>query len=220
MGVSLSSLHCTLPAPRAASPQFRNWRRPGQNDGMKVYLAGPDVFLPDPLGMAARKRAICAAHGLDGIFPVDNHPAHPEAGDDPVWLWIYRRNEAHMRDADAVIANLTPFRGPSADVGTVYELGFMRALGKRVLGYSNVAAGLLPRTLGFIGPAAHRDAGGRWRDSEAMAVEDFGLADNLMIDGGIHEAGGLLVRRDVPPAARWTDLTAFEACVRALAAAG
>jgi len=184
---------------------------------MKVYLAGPDVFLPDPLGMAARKRAICAAHGLTGIFPVDNHPAHP-GGDAPLWLHIYRRNEAHMRDADAVIANLTPFRGPSADAGTVYELGFMRALGKRLAGYSNAAAGLLPRTLAAIGGAASRDAGGRWRDAEGMALEDFGLGDNLMIDGGLHEAGGVFIRRDVPEAERWTDLTAFEACVTALAA--
>jgi nucleoside 2-deoxyribosyltransferase len=184
---------------------------------MKVYLAGPDVFLPDSLGMAQRKRAICAAHGLTGIFPVDNHPGHPEGTGIPTWLWIYRRNEAHMRDAAAVIANLTPFRGPSADPGTVYEIGFMRALGRKVLGYSNVAADFLPRSLGFLGPAAQRDAEGRWRDAEAMAVEDFGLADNLMIDGGIHEAGGLLVRRDVPRAERWSDLTAFEACVKALA---
>jgi nucleoside 2-deoxyribosyltransferase len=186
---------------------------------MKVYLAGPDVFLPDPIAMAERKRAICAVHGLAAIFPVDAHPQHPEEAAIPRWLWIYRRNEAHMRDADAVIANLTPFRGPSADPGTVYELGFMRALGRKVLGYSNVAADLVPRTLGFIGPAAHRDAEGRWRDAEDMAVEDFGLADNLMIDGGIHEAGGLLVRREVPAGERWTDLGAFEACVRALAAA-
>ena len=185
---------------------------------MKVYLAGPDVFLPDADAIAARKRAICAAHGLAGIFPVDNHPQHPEEADFPRWLWIYRRNEAHMRGADAVIANLTPFRGPSADAGTVYEVGFMRALGKRVLGYSNVAADFLPRTLGFLGAAAHRDATGRWRDGAGMAVEEFGLADNLMIDGGIHEAGGLLVRREVPEAARFTDLAAFEACVAALAA--
>ena len=184
---------------------------------MKVYLAGPDVFLPDPLAMAARKRAICAAHGLTGIFPVDAHPGEPEGGDAELWLRIYRRNEAHMRDADAVIANLTPFRGPSADPGTVYEIGFMRALGRKVLGYSNVAAGLLPRTLGFLGPAARCDAEGRWRDAEDMALEDFGLMDNLMIDGGIHEAGGLLVRREVPEADRWTDLAAFEACVKALA---
>jgi nucleoside 2-deoxyribosyltransferase len=184
---------------------------------MKVYLAGPDVFLPDALAMAERKRAICAAHGLTGIFPVDAHPDHPETHGVPLWLWIYRRNEAHMRDADAIIANLTPFRGPSADVGTVYELGFMRALGRKVAGYSNAAANLLPRTLGFLGAQALYDTEGRWRDGAGMAVEDFGLADNLMIDGGIHEAGGLLVRREVPEAARYTDLTAFEACVRALA---
>jgi nucleoside 2-deoxyribosyltransferase len=30
---------------------------------MKVYLAGPDVFLPDALAMAERKRAICARTG-------------------------------------------------------------------------------------------------------------------------------------------------------------
>jgi nucleoside 2-deoxyribosyltransferase len=184
---------------------------------MKVYLAGPDVFLPDPHLIAERKRTICAAHGLAGIFPVDSHPQHPEEAATPRWLWIYRRNEAHMRDADAVIANLTPFRGPSADPGTVYEVGFMRALGRKVLGYSNVAADLVPRTLAFLGRDAKRDVEGRWRDGQDMAVEDFGLADNLMIDGGIHEAAGLLVRRDVPDAARWTDLTAFEACVKALA---
>jgi nucleoside 2-deoxyribosyltransferase len=127
---------------------------------MKVYLAGPDVFLPDAPAMAQRKREICAAHGLTGIFPVDAHPEHPEGTDLPLWLWIYRRNEAHMRDAAAIIANLTPFRGPSADVGTVYELGFMRALGRKVLGYSNAGANLLPRTLGFLGPAAACDEAG------------------------------------------------------------
>jgi nucleoside 2-deoxyribosyltransferase len=187
---------------------------------MKVYLAGPDVFLPDPHAMARRKRAICAAHGLIGLFPVDAHPQHPDEPGLARWLWIYRRNEAHMRDADAVIANLTPFRGPSADAGTVYELGFMRALGKRVCGYSNVAAGFTPRTLAFLGPAAQRDAEARWRDAEAMAVEDFGLGDNLMLDGGIQESGGIFVRREVPRAERWTDLAGFEACVKALARAG
>lgn len=184
---------------------------------MKVYLAGPDVFLPDALALAERKRAICAAHGLTGIFPVDAHPAHAEQAGLPRWLWIYRRNEADMRAADAVIANLTPFRGPSADAGTVYEVGFMRALGRRVLGYSNVAAAFDARTVLFLGPAGRLDAEGRWRDAADMAVEAFGLGDNLMIDGGIAAAGGVFIRQDVPEAERWRDLTAFEACVRTLA---
>jgi nucleoside 2-deoxyribosyltransferase len=183
---------------------------------MKVYLAGPDVFLPDAPAMAERKRAICAAHGLNGIFPIDVHP--PQAGHGlPAWLWTYRRNEAHMRDADAVIANLTPFRGPSADAGTIYEVGFMRALGRRVLGYSNVAAAFDARTLAFLGPTARRDGEGRWRDAADMAVESFGLGDNLMVDGGIAEAAGVFIRQEVPEAERWRDLSAFEACVRTLA---
>ena len=32
---------------------------------------------------------------------------------------------------------MTPFRGPSIDPGTAYEMGFMRALKRPVLGYRN-----------------------------------------------------------------------------------
>ena len=42
-----------------------------------------------------------------------------------------------MIEAEAIIANLTPFRGPGADAGTVYELGYMAGRGKLCLGYSN-----------------------------------------------------------------------------------
>jgi hypothetical protein len=45
--------------------------------------------------------------------------------------------ERIMRTCDAVILNLTPFRGPSADVGSAYEMGFMRALGRPIFAYSN-----------------------------------------------------------------------------------
>ena len=52
----------------------------------------------------------------------------------PFWRKIAMRNETHIRSCQAVIANLTPFRGPSADVGTVYEVGFARALGLLIFG--------------------------------------------------------------------------------------
>jgi nucleoside 2-deoxyribosyltransferase len=182
---------------------------------MRIYLAGPEVFLAEAAALAEAKRAICAAHGAEGVFPTDNHA--DGAGDQAPerWMRIYLRNEAHMRGCDALIANLTPFRGASADAGTVYELGFMRALGRPVFGYSNVAADFLPRTLALLGPAARRREGGVVEDAEGLSVEDFGLADNLMIDGGIRAAGGVLVRREVPPARRWQDLEGFAACVRA-----
>ncbi len=184
----------------------------------RIYLAGPDVFLPDADTVAARKKAICAEHGLVGIFPTD--PAPPQDPALPEHRRIYRANEAHLRAADAVIANLTPFRGPSADPGTVYEVGFMRALGRPVFGYTADARQFAARSLVHASGTAVRDADGRWRDGEGMFVESFGLIDNLMIDCGIAESGGAIFV--VPAADPWRDTAAFAraaaACAMCLAA--
>ncbi len=94
---------------------------------MKIYLAGPDVFLPDAIEIGRRKVEICARHGLTGLYPLDN-VVDLSASD--ASLAIFKANEAMMDAADAIIANLTPFRGPSADAGTVYELGYAAGRGK------------------------------------------------------------------------------------------
>lgn len=178
---------------------------------MRVYLAGPDVFFPDPVTWAERKRAICLARGLTGVTPFDPVDAAP-----PCWAAlseadrIARRNEAHIRGCDAMIANLTPFRGPSADAGTIYEVGFARALGRPVFAYTTVAAGLAERSRAACGGAGGQDAAG-------LAIEEFGLRENLMIDAGVREAGGWTVA-DLPAGQRWTDLDAFTRCVAAMAA--
>ena len=101
---------------------------------MIIYLAGPDVFLPDALSVGQRKQEICRRHGLTGLYPLDNTVdlATRESS-----LQIFKGNEAMMDAADAIIANLTPFRGPGADAGTVYELGYMAGRGKLCLAYSN-----------------------------------------------------------------------------------
>ena len=106
---------------------------------MKIYLAGPDVFLPDAVAIGRRKAEICARHGLTGLYPLDN-AVDLAAGD--ASLAIFKGNEAMMDAADAIIANLTPFRGPSADAGTVYELGYMAGRGKLLFAYSNDPASL------------------------------------------------------------------------------
>ena len=183
----------------------------------RVYLAGPDVFLPDAAERADALKRICERNGLMGVSPLDAFPDEPEEWAAlPEAARIHRRNEAHMRSCAAIIANLTPFRGPSADVGTAYEIGFMRALGRPVFGYATTAQRFAERTLNWIGRAAARDEAGTWRDAAGMLVEDFGLFDNLMLDGAICASGGLLVVADLP-AARRTDCTAFETCVRAAA---
>ena len=76
---------------------------------MKIYLAGPDVFLPDAVDIGRHKVELCARHGLLGLYPLDN--AIDIAAQDAS-LQIFRRNEAMMNEASAIIANLTPFRGP------------------------------------------------------------------------------------------------------------
>jgi nucleoside 2-deoxyribosyltransferase len=153
---------------------------------------------------------------MTGIFPLEPPPLEPDPAL-PEWRRIYQANEAHIRSCDALIANLTPFRGPSADVGTVYELGFMRALGRPVFGYSNVAQRFGSRVLAGLGGAARRRADGAWEDAEGMAVEEFDRYDNLMLEGGIAESGGAFEVEAVPEARRWHDLAAFARCVAAAA---
>jgi nucleoside 2-deoxyribosyltransferase len=182
---------------------------------IRVYLAGPDIFLPDPADWVRRKKAICAAFGLVGVSPLDALPDEPAVWTSlPEWRRIALRNEAHIRSADALIANLTPFRGPSADVGTVYEVGFARGLGMKLFGYATVATPFLDRTLAALDGTARLAADGSWWDADGLLIEQFGLFDNLMIEGGLSASGGLLVRQDE---ARWQDLTVFERCVQAAA---
>jgi nucleoside 2-deoxyribosyltransferase len=175
---------------------------------MKIYLAGPDVFLPDAVDIGRRKVEICARAGLTGLYPLDNpvDRAAPDAS-----LRIYRGNEAMMDEANAIIANLTPFRGPGADAGTVYELGFMAGRGKLCLGYSNDPAAYADRVREFT-DVISRDGG--LADRMGLTVEDFGLSDNLMMIHALELHGCALVTPRQAPADIWHDLAAFETCVR------
>jgi nucleoside 2-deoxyribosyltransferase len=175
---------------------------------MKIYLAGPDVFLPDAVDIGKRKAAICARHGVSGFYPLDN-AVDLKAGD--ASLAIFKGNEAMMDAADAVIANLTPFRGPSADAGTVYELGYMAGRGKFCLAYSNDPAVYVERVERF-GPVT-KFADGRFTDKDGLTVEDFALPDNLMMIHALDLHGAGLVTPRPAPSDIWHDLTSFEACV-------
>jgi nucleoside 2-deoxyribosyltransferase len=181
----------------------------------RVYLAGPDVFFPEPELWAKRKKAICERHGLVGVSPLDDLRNEPAAwAAYPFWRKIAHRNEAHIRSCQALIANLTPFRSPSADVGTVYEVGFARALGITIFGYATTTEPFLARTVKALDSAARVQPDGSWRDSDDLLVEQFGLFDNLMIEGAIAGSGGVLITAE---ADRWGDLSLFERCVAAAA---
>ena len=176
---------------------------------MKIYLAGPDVFLPDATEIGRRKAEICARHGMSGLYPLDN-VVDLSAGD--ASLAIFKGNEAMMDAADAIIANLTPFRGPSADAGTVYELGYAAGRGKFCLAYSNDPTPYRDRVARRCDVTISAD--GRLIDPEGLTVEDFGWPDNLMMIHALDLHGCPLVTPRQAPADIWRDLTSFEACVR------
>jgi nucleoside 2-deoxyribosyltransferase len=173
-----------------------------------IYLAGPDVFLPDAVDIGRRKVELCKRHGLIGLYPLDNaiDPAAKDAS-----LRIYHGNRAMMIEADAIIANLTPFRGSSADAGTVYELGYMVGRGKLCLGYSNDPSSYADRVRRFTDVNSRN---GHFIDALGLTVEDFGLTDNLMMIHALDLHGCGLVTPRQAPADIWHDLTAFETCVR------
>ena len=139
---------------------------------MKLYLAGSDVFRPDALAWAAEARQICAAAGHAALVPLD--------GVETTAPGIYQANIALIQAADAVLANLNPFRGCEPDSGTCVEVGFALALGKPVIGYLKSNETTVARVARVTGRPLEIRAG-RPVDRDGLHVEDFGLPLNLML---------------------------------------
>lgn len=178
-----------------------------------IYLAGPEVFLPNAVDVGERKKELCAKYGFVGLYPLDNELALEGVSPKEAGLRIYAANRDAMHTADLGIANLTPFRGPSADSGTVFEVGFLTALGKPVYGYTQESGHYAQRCAarGLV----HRRRDDAAFDAHGMLIEDFSLEDNLMIVGGVLEHGDMVVDR-TEPENYFVDLRAFEACLRAI----
>ncbi len=171
----------------------------------RIYLAGPEVFLPDAMAVGRAKVELAREAGFEGLFPLDQQLGLEGLPKLEQARRISLANEALMRSCDLLIANLTPFRGVSMDSGTAFEVGFMRALGRPVLGYSNVPGDYRARAKAFRArgiPPGDCDAPG-------FEIEDFGMAENLMIAVAILESGGSVIEGSAPAGAEMADLAAF-----------
>jgi len=200
---------------------------------MRVYLAGPEVFLPNAREMLDKKIALTRQYGFVPVSPGDVEIPASQAGEGEhsgqnltipphmegreKGLFISKVNEELMLSADMILANLTPYRGISADVGTVYELGFMCGRGCPAYAFTNVVRGHFERVKEYYHGDIRTDANGRRHGADGLMVEDYALVDNLMLDGGVVLHQGHLVQYEARPDELYTDLTGFEQCL-ALAA--
>ena len=185
----------------------------------RIYLAGPEVFLPEAIAFGREKGRLAADAGFEGVFPLDQTLDLAGLTRREQARSISLANEALMRTCDLLIANLTPFRGASMDAGTAFEVGFMRALGRPVLGYTNTASDYSVRATALR--ARGITAGDC--DGPAIEIEEFGLAENLMIAIAIEESGGTVVRSSVAAGREMTALQGFQQCLdqaRRIMAAG
>ena len=176
-----------------------------------IYLAGPDRYYPDAEVVIARKRAACAAAELTARLAGDDVTLSPQAGELQA-REAYAGALANIRGCDAVIANLTPWRGPGCEPGTAFEVGFASALGKPVLAYLNLDheedADYRSRVEAWFG--ALPDEEGVWRDADGCAVEDLDLPESALLWA---EARRLFVIVTADP---MSDTTGLKLCLEAL----
>src|SRR5215217_3105026 len=91
--------------------------------------------------------------------------------------------------------------------------GFSRPWARR-LSATRTGPRICSRGSGLASRWRRDPAGEAWRDPSLMSIEDFGNADNLMIDACLAEQGRPLVRVEARADELFAALDGFEACLR------
>jgi len=139
-----------------------------------VYIAGPQVFLPQPEQFYEEARSICIELDLVALCPYA--PNLKSAQD------IWQHNITLLRSADAMVVDVSPFRGVDMDVGSAWESGFMHAFSKPIVNYSFDNRTLLQRTKDHFGIDSHAPHFNHLKGlmPDGMSVESFEYMNNLM----------------------------------------
>lgn len=144
----------------------------------KIYLAGFDVFYANALEVLALKKQLCQRYGFVGLAPLDNS-VDMNAPKAMIRKSIYEANIKMIEESDIVCANLNAFRHGEPDAGTVFEIGYAKALGKRVYVYVESNESMLEKTKAFDTACVSDD--NAWWDHNGLLIEDFDAPFNLMI---------------------------------------
>ena len=166
----------------------------------KVYWVGPYVFAKSSEMMIKKMQAVAKDHNFR-LLPagiIDSSTEDMNA--------LYRENLVQMKSADFMIADISQFRGVSAENGTAFSMGFMYGLGKpvfaysgdRLLFYDRIVADLVLHDRKVV-----ETVDGRIRDDHGDSLEVFDMADNLMLHGAVEishriAGSGVLSTRNLP----------------------
>jgi Nucleoside 2-deoxyribosyltransferase len=120
----------SLASPR---PAFRSTtsvrlRYSGMCDWVGLKLTSISRLEPGRPGATSTLCLLLQWAVLPAVCPTDSTPQD---------IAINRAMEWATQRCDAMMVYLTPFRGPSADVGSAYEMGFMRPIGPSISAYPN-----------------------------------------------------------------------------------
>ena len=156
----------------------------------KIYLAGPEVFLPDTLSYFLNAKTLCNDYGFEGLSPFDGEPIQKQ-GLEKAKL-IFENNCRLIDDCQIVIANCNSFRGALMDDGTSFEIGYAFAKGKTIFGFID-SKDILPKLVQKKIPTKKHESGYKIDNEGYLVNEDFGNSINLMMEMAINKSGGQLV---------------------------
>ncbi|MCW7492512.1 nucleoside 2-deoxyribosyltransferase [Leptospira sp. 2 VSF19] len=159
-----------------------------------IYLAGPEVFLPNALEVLANSKKLCESFGFRAFTPFDGEIT--EKLQLAKAKQIFEENVSLINQSDIVIANCNPFRGACVDDGTAFEIGYAYSKKKCVFGYVSDKRTLPEIVKSKIQTKPHPS--GYAIDNDGFLLnEDFGNSINLMLEFSILNSGGNLVLGDL-----------------------
>ncbi len=147
------------------------------NTNPKIYIAGPQVFLPNAQEYYDKIQHMCNGLGLQALCPYDENIVTAKN--------IYLHNLDLIRQADGAIADVNPFRGTEMDSGTAWEIGALYTLDKPVVGHYREHITMRARAINHVGvslDSTHAtDSDPNLILKDGMRTPGFGLPVNLMI---------------------------------------
>lgn len=145
----------------------------------KIYLAGFEVFELNAVEILNNHKQLCTEYGFTGLIPFDTNVDFTQS-EDSVRKDIFNENIKLISDCDIIIANMNTFRGGEVDSGTVFELGYAKALNKEIYFYSNDNRTAVEKAQDFDSDTKEID--GFIYDKNNLMIEGFNSKFNIMIN--------------------------------------